>query len=193
MSNEWDDLAKDWGTDPLVQQYAENAFQQLKNRMVLNGLSVFDFGCGAGNLTALLSPSVEQVIALDASAEMCKSLQNKNLNNVSVISELLTQELIDTHPKLSKKFDLIVASSVCSFLPDYESSLELLNSMLKQGGLFVQWDWLETGTTGMGLSESRVYKALEQNNFSNINISVPFVMQSSKGTMQVLMAVGKKS
>ncbi|MCH8334286.1 MAG: class I SAM-dependent methyltransferase [Proteobacteria bacterium] len=41
---------------------------------------------------------------------------------------------------LTEKFDLVVASSVCSFLPDYNSTLRDLSSALKPGGLFVQWE-----------------------------------------------------
>ena len=133
----------------------------------------------------------KDIVALDGSSEMIKLLAKKNLSNVSTISAFLTQELVDSHPELTKKFDLIVASSVCGFLPDYEITLGLLTSLLKSGGMFVQWDWLSNDDSAeTGLSENRVLAALEANQLIDINIEKPFEMDSSKGTMRVLMAVG---
>lgn len=192
MSNEWDEYADDWDVDVSVQEYANNAFEELSNVIELNGLSVFDFGCGTGSLTKILSPRVKDIVALDGSSEMIKLLAKKNLSNVSTISGFLTQDLIDSHPLLTKKFDLIVASSVCGFLPDYEMTLGLLKSLLKGGGVFVQWDWLSNDdTSDMGLSENRVVQALEANGFIGVEVKKPFEMHSSKDTMTVLMGVGK--
>ncbi|WP_339669983.1 class I SAM-dependent methyltransferase [Dasania marina] len=195
MNNEWDEYAKGWDADDSVQEYANKAFKELTNIIELNdNLSIFDFGCGTGSLTEILSPRVKDIVALDGSSEMIKHLTNKNLNNVSTIPEFLTQELIDSHPHLAKKFDLIIASSVCGFLPDYEITLGLLKSLLKTGGVFVQWDWLsDDDNSGMGLSETKVLRALKENDFVDVKVKKPFAMKSSKGTLDVLMAVGKQS
>ena len=192
MSNEWDEYAENWDIDPTVEEYAKNAFSSLLENIDINGLTVLDFGCGTGLLTQLMSPNVNSIVAIDPSSEMIKKLDNKVLDNVSSISDYLSKELVRNHPELNCKFDLIVASSVCGFLPDYEETLSLLNTLLKSGGLFVQWDWLsEDDSTDMGLSKKRVKQALEANQFVDINITSPFVMSNSKGSMPVLMAIGK--
>lgn len=194
MNNEWDEYAEGWDIDDSVQEYADKAFDALSSVLDIEGLSVFDFGCGTGALTQRLSPSVKEIVALDGSSEMVKHLDRKNLANVSTISDFLTQDLMDSHSLLANKFDLIVASSVCGFLPDYEETLGLLKSLLKPGGIFVQWDWLSPDdASGMGLSEAKVLGALEANGFSSIQIKTPFEMSSQKGTMTVLMAVGKRA
>lgn len=192
MKNEWDEYAEGWDVDASVIEYADKAFEELSRITELDGLSVFDFGCGTGTLTQHISPMAKEIVALDGSSEMIKLLDKKQLNNVSTISGFLTQDLVDNHPLLTNKFDLIVASSVCGFLPDYESTLRLLKSLLRSGGLFIQWDWLsndESSETGM--SQSRVLDALKENEFIEIQLKTPFAMTSSKGTMTVLMAVGK--
>lgn len=194
MNNEWDEYAEGWDIDDSVQEYADKAFDALSGVINIDDLSVFDFGCGTGALTQRLSPRVKEIVALDGSSEMVKQLAKKNLGNVSSIAGFLTQDLIDSDPLLANKFDLIVASSVCGFLPDYEMTLGLLKSLLKPGGIFVQWDWLSPDdASGMGLSEARVLRALEANEFSGIQIKTPFEMSSQKGTMTVLMAVGKRA
>ena len=194
LSNEWDEYAEGWDVDTSVQEYASKAFEELTSIINIDGLSVFDFGCGTGHLTQLLSPRVKDIVALDGSSEMIKILGKKKLSNVSTISDFLTQELIDSHPYLTNKFDLIVASSVCGFLPDYEMTLVLLKSLLKSGGVFIQWDWLSNdGSSEASLSENRVLCALTANEFIDVKVKKPFEMKSTKGTMTVLMAVGKNA
>lgn len=194
MANEWDEYAEGWNSDPSVQEYALKAFNQLNDIFDLDGMSVFDFGCGTGALSELLSPRVKSIVALDGSKEMVKFLAQKNLHNVSTISEFLTPELIVNNALLSKQFDLIVASSVCGFLPDYEQTVSLLKSLLVSGGTFIQWDWLakEDGA-GPGLTKQRIATVLANTGFTTIDLTTPFKMTSSKGTMQVIMAVAKAS
>ena len=192
MINEWDEYADGWDSDSSVQEYANKAFDELINIIKIDNLSVFDFGCGTGSLTQLLSPRVNHIVALDGSSRMIEHLAKKDLKNVSTISEFLNQDLINNHQNLTNNFDLIVASSVCGFIPDYEMTLGLLKSLLKKGGVLVHWDWLANdGSSEMGLSEHRVLNALKANEFIDINVRRPFEMNSSKGTTTVLMAVGK--
>lgn len=194
MSNEWDEYAENWDVDPTVEEYAKKSFSELLDNININGLTVLDFGCGTGALTQLMSPTVKSIIAIDPSSEMIKHLDKKALNNVSSISEYLSHELVQNSPELKNKFDLIVASSVCGFLPDYEATLSLLKSLLKKDGLFVQWDWLSNDdSSDMGLSEKRVKQAFVANGFVNTRVNSPFIMSSSKGNMPVLMAIGKNA
>ena len=192
MINEWDEYAENWNVDPTVEEYAKNAFSELLKIININDLTVLDFGCGTGALTQLMSPTVKSIVAIDPSTEMIKHLDKKALNNVSSISDYLSNELVQTTPELENKFDLIVASSVCGFLPDYETTLYLLKSLIKKDGVFVQWDWLSNDdSTGMGLSEKRVKQAFLANGFVNTRVNSPFIMSSSKGNMPVLMAIAK--
>lgn len=194
MSNEWDEYAENWDVDPTVEEYAKNAFSELLENININGLNVLDFGCGTGALTQLMSPTVNSIIAIDPSSEMIKHLDKKALKNVSSISGYLSKELVQNSPEFENKFDLIVASSVCGFLPDYEETLSLLKSLIKQGGVFVQWDWLSNDdSSDMGLSEKRVKQAFVANGFINTRVNSPFIMSSSKGDMPVLMAIGKNA
>ncbi|MEH6652202.1 MAG: methyltransferase [Motiliproteus sp.] len=192
MNNEWDQYAEGWDTDSSVQVYAANAFKTLSTVVEGKDLSVFDFGCGTGSLTQLLSRDAKEIVALDGSAEMVKRVVDKKLQNVTPIAGFLTTQLIASNPDWIHKFDLVVASSVCGFLPDYESTLGLLKSLMKPGASFVQWDWLaEDDGAATGLPAKRVLAALQHHQFINIQVSQPFDMVSARGIMQVLMAVAK--
>jgi len=191
LSNEWDEYAKSWDVDPTVEVYAKNAFSNLLKLTNVEGLSVLDFGCGTGALTQLISPLANNIVAIDPSSEMIKHLNKKSLKNVSSISDYLSEDLVLNHPEFKHKFDLIVASSVCGFLPDYEATLKLLCTLLKSGGVFAQWDWLaENDNAGMGFTKQRVKEAFELVELNGVQITTPFTMESSKGSMPVLLAVG---
>lgn len=194
MSNEWDEYAENWDVDPEVEEYSKKAFSELLININIDDLDVLDFGCGTGALTQLMSPKVKRIVAIDPSTEMIKHLNKKSLTNVSSISDYLSKELIQNLPEFENKFDLIVASSVCGFLPDYEATLSLLKSLLKKDGAYVQWDWLSNDdSSGMGLSQRRVNQAFVANGFVNTRVTSPFIMTSSKGNMPVLMAIGQNA
>jgi len=194
MSNEWDEYAENWDVDPEVEEYSIKAFSELLKNINIDDLDVLDFGCGTGALAQLMSPKVKSIVTIDPSTEMIKHLNKKSLTNVSSISDYLSKELIQNLPEFENKFDLIVASSVCGFLPDYEATLSLLKYLLKEDGVYVQWDWLSNDdSSGMGLSERRVKQAFVANGFVNTRVTSPFIMSSSKGNMPVLMAIGQNT
>ena len=79
------------------------------------------------------------------------------------MQEELSESLITKCILFSVKFDLIVASSVCSFLPGYEKTLALLKSLLVPGGSFIQWDWQATeGNSDFGLNRERILSAYDK-------------------------------
>jgi len=192
MSNEWDEYAQDWNTDKSVQDYAKKVFDELNLVRSPKNLRILDFGCGTGSLSELLNPEAKNIVAIDSSSKMIELLNEKSLDNVRTITNVLNEVLIQNDPKLNKKFDLIVASSVCSFLPNYEETLFLLKSLLNKDGIFMQWDWLaKDENQDTGLTKKRVQEALSGADFKDIDITVPFIMNSSKGSMSVVMGLGK--
>ena len=191
MDNELDAYAENWDIDPAVDKYASLAFSQLNKSVNLDGLSVLDFGCGTGALTQLLSAKVKNIVAIDPSSEMIKYLDKKSLNNVTTIANFLTEALIKQDEKFDDKFDLIIASSVCAFLPAYEETVILLKSLLKEQGKLIQWDWLaQDESAAMGLTKTRVKQAFESAQFKDVVITTSFIMDSPKGSQAVLMAFG---
>lgn len=196
MSENWDDLAGGWNSNQDVIFYANKAFESLINVVDLDGLNILDFGCGTGLLTEKMSPMANHIIALDPSEKMISVLISKKLPNVTTLAKHLTESLIEESQLLSARFDLIVASSVCAFLPSYEQTLSLLKTLLLPGGKFVQWDWLAKETNvEYGLSEKRVRRAYENIGLLLLSIDQPFALIDSKGktTMPVLMGVAKNA
>jgi 2-polyprenyl-3-methyl-5-hydroxy-6-metoxy-1,4-benzoquinol methylase len=194
LSDSWDEYADEWDSDKDAILYSEHAFNSLSSVVKLNKLNILDFGCGTGLLTEKMSPLANKIIALDSSHKMISVLKDKKISNVEAIDGVLSLSSIKENKSLNIKFDLIVASSVCGFLPEYDSTLLLLKSLLVPNGIFVQWDWLSPeNNPDFGLSEESVNKAFKEVGFILISLSQPFSITNAKGIMPVLMGVAKNA
>lgn len=192
MSKAWDEYADGWDSNKDVIAYSKKAFKSLLDTINLNGLRILDFGCGTGLLTEKISPLAKEIVALDPSAKMISCLADKKLPNVTSVSDELSENLIAQSNLFSEKFDLIVASSVCSFLPEYEKTLTLLQSLLVPGGTFIQWDWLATeDNSDFGLSEEKIINTYEKVELKLQSLEQVFSLESDAGEMHVLMGVAK--
>jgi 2-polyprenyl-3-methyl-5-hydroxy-6-metoxy-1,4-benzoquinol methylase len=193
--NEWDDFATEWDVDEDVREYAEKAFHswQLKVAPAFSDLSnsrVLDFGCGTGLLAEKLAAKCGQVVAIDSSPKMIEVLNNKieqsTVANIVASDLTVNTATIRDHPVFADRFDLIVASSVCSFLPDYKSTLCDLSLLLKPNGWFVQWDWISD------MPEERIRDAFKMCGLFEQSIEQSFSMESNGKATPVVMGIGRK-
>ncbi len=81
---------------------------------------------------------------------------------------------------------MVVASSVCSFLPDYKATLCAITSLLNPSGWFIQWDWISD------MPEQRVRQAFGTAGLTEQSVGPAFSMQSKDGSADVVMGVGRK-
>jgi 2-polyprenyl-3-methyl-5-hydroxy-6-metoxy-1,4-benzoquinol methylase len=194
MPNEWDAYAADWDANDDVQIYAQDAYDSWSRKVAplisdLPGSRILDFGCGTGLLSEKFAAVCSQVVAVDTSVAMIEVLRKKiidaGIDNVSALPLAIDADNIDTSADLAARFHVIVASSVCSFLPDYEAALADLCTLLKPGGYFVQWDWLAD------MPVSRIQSAFDSSNLVSHSIEEEFVMNSGNDSMPVVMGVGR--
>lgn len=193
MNNIWDGYAEDWDANPDVIEYSEKAFHCLEKVAKFEAGEVFDFGCGTGLLTEKLSLHAKTVVSLDSSQKMIEGLAAKNLPNVIPVHGALSELLTPENSVCQSRFDLVVASSVCAFVPDYGEVLLQLKALLKPEGMFVQWDWFSSGgSSGPGFTEDQLVDAIEKAGFHSIAVSRAFSMSAPEGEAPVLMAVARK-
>ncbi len=195
MGDSWDELAADWeNTDTRL--YAARAFDSWVQKIapLMSNLSEsrgLDFGCGTGLLTEKLASLCGHIVAVDPSKGMIEVLQGKvadrEIDNITPLVTGIDRAAIKQHAELSGDFDFIVASSVCSFLPDYASTLRDLTSLLKPVGLFAQWDWM----TDMPIQ--RIRRVFEASGLTCLGAEQAFEMTSKSESMPVVLGYARRS
>lgn len=194
MSETWNKAAKEWDSNADVIAYSEEAYHTLCQWLNIEGLTILDFGCGTGLLAEKMAQKAKRILALDTSEGMITVLKNKRLKNVDTLVAELSEATIMANDLLKLEFDLIVASSVCAFLENYESTLLLFKKLLKPNGIFIQWDWLkQEADSTFGFSKAMIESAFNKANLEIVSISQVFSLANKTGTMPVLMGVAKNS
>ncbi|MEZ9417413.1 SAM-dependent methyltransferase, partial [Vibrio sp. 10N.286.49.E1] len=106
---------------------------------------------------------------------MIEELDKKELPNVEPVVDLLSRGLAAQHPAFRNQFDLVVASSVCGFIPNLQDTVSLIYTLLENDGTFVHWDWyLENGSEDYGVSQQRSENVLSAAGFAEVEVSTPF-------------------
>lgn len=189
---DWDQHAEDWDQRDATRAYASAAFSSLQEiagsrDVALAGAKVLDFGCGTGLLTEQLVSAGAAVHGVDTSPAMLDVL-NRKARQYGWRSVHTSTEL----PTSTELFDLVVCSSVCSFLDDYPGAVEELVALLRPGGLFVQWDWERTGDDPGGLSKQEIGYALDRAGLLEVSVKVGFVVTIEDHTMSPLVGYGQR-
>ena len=189
---DWDEHAEYWDTFPDGQLYTKNTFGLLTKEIDINNLTILDFGSGTGLLTERMATKAKHIVAIDPSEKMIEVLKSKELKNVTTVVGKLSTEAIKMHTILQSEFDLVVASSVCAFLPNYEETLSIIKSLLSPKGTFIQWDWLRTKKDiDFGFTEDMIRAHYNTVGLKIDSISVPFHLMEKGERMDVIMSVSR--
>jgi predicted TPR repeat methyltransferase len=192
MKTDWDDYAENWEADLATHQFADQVFDSLVQQISIDKKNILDFGCGTGLLSLRMSPKARSIVAVDASESMIEELDKKALANVEPIVDILSRGLVAQHPAFRGQFDLIVASSVCSFIYNLADTLSVAHSVLEDGGMFISWDWLKQSSDDQGLTEAELKAKLTAAGFDSVNTQIAFEMTVDNKTLPVIMAVAIK-
>ncbi len=197
MTENWDDYAESWDRDAQPRYFSEQAFASLTSHVNLSAersenTRILDFGCGTGLLTEKLAPLAKETIAVDTSPKMLEALRAKAIPNVTVVCADLDDPAVREEAAWLADLDLIVASSVCGFLPDYEGTVRNLCRALREGGHFVQWDWLASAVDDeYGLPPERISNALEIAGLQDVCVEEAFAISKDGANLPVLMGAGR--
>lgn len=191
LASEWDDVASAWDDEPATRAYASAAYSSLvallrDTPLSLADARVLDFGCGTGLMTERLADAGASVLAVDTSVVMLDVLRAKQrlIESRDVVTST-------TLPRPGQTFDLVVCSSVCSFLDDYPGTVAELVALLAPGGLLVQWDWERTPDDDGGLSRDQIRSTLEAAGLADVDVGVGFEVDVEGERMAPLMGHGR--
>ena len=153
MAGEWDDLASKYRDGFLKLLWEHTRLDPTASRTVV------DFGCGSGLLTEAMrrlstNDDSSKFVCIDAAPAMIQAVHDKiksgGWDNVRAYGVALANyetagddEIKEALDAMKGTVDLIVASSVMSFVPadDLPATMKVLGAMLKPGGIFCHSDW----------------------------------------------------
>lgn len=150
------------------------------------GARVLDFGCGTGLLTDLLVEVAASITGVDTSRGMLavldRKIDDRGWTTVAAVPAVPPDEV----------FDLVVCSSVCSFVDDYPGIVLDLVTRLRPGGVFVQWDWERVDDDPHGLGRDEIRSALRHAGLERIDVRTAFTVEMEGEDMQPLVGHGRR-
>lgn len=211
---EWDSMAGEW--DDMAAGYAREFYKwlvrttaNLTPAVTLNDKTIVDFGCGTGLLTDLLRTgnakgAANQVTAIDASSKMMEVLQDKiksrEWDNVTAIQCVLASDDESSSSGVLKqlfgKVDIIVASSVLSFVPteDMPKTMEILGRLLKPDtGVLCHSDWpLDPDQHPDGLTNAKASEWYRMAGLKAVTMEKIAIAMSPDQSVDVFFGVARK-
>ena len=193
--DEWAAHAGSWDDTAAVRAYAAAAYASLTTILAEYGIPIAeahicDFGCGTGLMTERLVDDRATVDAVDTSPAMLEVLRDKSvrlpLPGVRMLGEL---------PASTPVYDVVVCSSVCSFLDDYPAAVDDLVGRLRPGGVFLQWDWERPAgaVDAHGLTRNEVEATLTAAGLSNVTVGTGFEIVVEDQVMRPLVGHGRRA
>jgi 2-polyprenyl-3-methyl-5-hydroxy-6-metoxy-1,4-benzoquinol methylase len=208
VTAEWNGMAGEW--DDLAGGYAVGFYKKLWETTGLDPsetkLTVVDFGCGTGILTSKLRNVCSNVVAIDASPKMIEALKDKIRDgewaNVQAITSVLgdlssANENVRQHVEgLYGTVDLIVASSVMTFIPeeDMEATMKVIGRLLKPNGIFCHSDWPKSEATHPdAMSDEKSVKMYSMGGLEAESTQIIKMDMSGPDQPEVFFGVAKKA
>lgn len=192
VTSEWDQVAGEWDKASTVRAYAAAAFESLltvatATEVDLDGARACDFGCGTGLLTQRLAERCASVHAVDSSLAMLAVLRAKVDEHAWA-----HVQTFDVLPNPDEPYDLVVCSSVLAFVDDHAATVAELATRLRNGGLFVQWDWEAQldHPDNVGLTRSAIERALAVAGLVGGNVEPAFTIEHDGEQMRPLLGWG---
>lgn len=96
-------------------------------------MTLLDYGCGTGLISAWLAPHVGRVTAADSSEGMLASLRQKIEQNGLATIRAVRLDLED-EPLPAERYDLIVTNMVMHHVADAQRLLKTFHTLLRPGG-----------------------------------------------------------
>ena len=125
----FDNRAQNWDKGNTQVDGAKIIANAIREKITLsNSMEIIDFGTGTGLLGFDIATSVKQVHGIDTSAKMLEKLEEKNTNDLKIIS--YKQDIIKE--PLMQKFDGLVSSMTLHHIEDLKAFFTTIYDTLKK-------------------------------------------------------------
>jgi 2-polyprenyl-3-methyl-5-hydroxy-6-metoxy-1,4-benzoquinol methylase len=202
----WDDLADSWESFEGVKEFSEGAYRLMKENVPIadwSSCSILDVGCGTGYFDRLLADDCDcnKVVAMDPSRNMLDVLEQriqesdgKNKDKIRVVNGSLDEEMVKKlRGENLSQFNVIVANSVCRFLPKYDEFLGCVESLLAPDGVFIQCDWQQDKEPFVNDHKEGFHRQMISDAYDKVGLEVVYLDDAfTIENIKILGAIGRK-
>ncbi|KAB8135735.1 class I SAM-dependent methyltransferase [Gracilibacillus oryzae] len=171
--NVFEQLAKRYDTEER-KELAKIIVNEVRTKLQNSkSCSLLDYGCGTGLVSLELADLVDSLLLVDSSEQMLEvakaKIARQKINNADVLYADFTQEA----PEI--KSDIIIMSLVLLHIPDTNKILQMLYSILNNGGKLIIIDFdkndkISHPKVHNGFSQEELTKSLAEAGFQSTEI-----------------------
>jgi len=132
----WSKISRKYATDPIrdMDGYLRT-LERTKSHLKPEDY-VLEIGCGTGSTALLIAPHVNHITATDLSPGMIE-IANEKLVGESIGNVTFKVAEVLDHSSDDASYDAVLAHNLLHLLPELDSALEYISSLVKPGGLFI--------------------------------------------------------
>jgi len=201
MSDLFEEKAKDWDVNEMVQQLSSAVGECIVTNLELTPqMHVMDFGAGTGLIASQVAPRVKKITAVDVSQAMLdqllKKLNSDNNNNIDILCQNILNE------PTGENYDLIVSAMAMHHVEDTDKMLQQFSRHLKPGAKVALADLDKEdgsfhpedveGVFHHGFERADFQTALEKAGFKDINILTAHTVLKNEKSYPVFLCIATK-
>lgn len=132
----WSKISRKYATDPIRDMDGYLRTLERTKSHLKSEDKVLEIGCGTGSTALLIAPHVAQITATDLSPGMIEIANEKLVGETVGNVTFKVAEVLDHSPD-SASYDAVLAHNLLHLLPELDSTLEYISSLIKPGGIFI--------------------------------------------------------
>lgn len=188
MTN-FDEKAATWDQNPQTIERAGAIAAGMQRRLALHDrMRGFEYGCGTGTLSFLLSPLLQHITLADTSEGMLEVLNGKIRDSSASNMSPVLLDLTQGDAPAGMSFDLIYTAMALHHIADTERILRIFNDMLAPGGYLCVADLdKEDGSFHSGafaghhgFDRQKLQSKLEETGFANIGFETCYTIRKER-------------
>lgn len=203
MRNRFDEIAREWDSNPVRVKLAEHIAGEIIKRIeIKRDDTVLDYGCGTGLILLALTKYSNKIYGFDNSKEMLKSLKEK-LKSQNIDSVTLREHNGDRDSFEQNMFNLVTSSMTLHHIEDTQFFIDNISKSLKSGGYLAIADLIEedgsfhskldSSIKHYGFKESDIYNLLKNAGLKDISIEIVYHIEKRDRSYPIFLATAKKS
>lgn len=132
----WSKISRKYATDPIRDMDGYLMTLERTKSHLKPEDNVLEIGCGTGSTALLIAPHVTHITATDLSPGMIE-IANEKLVGESIENVTFKVAEVLDHSSDDASYDAVLAHNLLHLLPELDSALEYISSLIKPGGLFI--------------------------------------------------------